>query len=267
MDRDLVFYSCGLASAIIINKLILYRNEIKFKTEICGIEIYWYDTNLTSDKLNAFRPLKEWIEKLYKKNGLLSSISRHKGGVVKSIEVLSVFERNNKILFLHTNIDVEIEIKQKIRKLPGLTLFRGISVVALLWYRKNDEIYILMIEQPRVPAGSFVWEMPAGMLDGNTLQGAMFNEIKEETGLVINKDRLVSLGNTFASPGILDEEFALYAAYCPEIENAKAGGNYDENEYISKVHAFPKNDIPFDDAKTLVLLSAAERMKIFEFDK
>ena len=38
--------------------------------------------------------------------------------------------------------------------------------------------------------GKLLWEVPAGMLDGDAnIRGKMFDEIKEETGIIIDKAR------------------------------------------------------------------------------
>ena len=122
-----------------------------------------------------------------------------------------------------------------------------------------------MVEQPRVPAGRFLWELPAGMLENKTLKGAMFDEIREETGIVVSEDRLLCIGkNVFSSSGILDEEFTVFSAYCPEMVDAVPCGNYEEDEIISKVQAFPIKNIPMDDGKVGIALSFADRMKLFE---
>ena len=101
------------------------------------------------------------------------------------------------------------------------------------------------------------------MLDDKTLSGAMFDEIKEETGLVIKNDMLFFLGEAYSSPGLLDEKFAFYSAYCADAALAHAGGVMEDNEVISKVKLFPIDQAPLDDAKTICLIELARRAGLF----
>jgi ADP-sugar diphosphatase len=59
----------------------------------------------------------------------------------------------------------------------------------------KDERYVVMTEQPRIPAGSLQFlEIPAGMLDGKThFSGKAAEEIAEETGMRIPKEELIDM--------------------------------------------------------------------------
>lgn len=58
----------------------------------------------------------------------------------------------------------------------------------------QEEIYVLLTVQPRVPAGGLQFvELPAGMVDGGTFAGSAAKEIKEELGLEIPEDELTNL--------------------------------------------------------------------------
>ena len=103
--------------------------------------------------------------------------------------------------------------------------------------------------------------------DGKTLKGAMFDEIRQETGLVVEQSRLVSLGTCFTSVGLLDETLTLYAAHCPEIADAHAGGLEEENEIISNIKVFPIEEVPLNDSKIRLLLQAAKEKRIFSYNE
>jgi hypothetical protein len=73
------------------------------------------------------------------------------------------------------------------KALPGIAFLRGGSVAMLMILRPKDrreERWVVMTEQPRVPAGSLAFrEIPAGMIDDEkNFAGAAAKEIEEETG-------------------------------------------------------------------------------------
>ena len=67
----------------------------------------------------------------------------------------------------------------------------------LMILRPSDsqtERWVIMTEQPRIPAGSLTFmEIPAGMIEGDTFAGAAAKEILEETGLEVKADELKDL--------------------------------------------------------------------------
>jgi ADP-sugar diphosphatase len=70
----------------------------------------------------------------------------------------------------------------------------------------EEETYVLLTVQPRVPVGSLeMVELPAGMVDGGTFVGSAAKEIKEELGLDIPEDELVNLSE-LASPNNTDSK-------------------------------------------------------------
>jgi ADP-sugar diphosphatase len=114
--------------------------------------------------------------------------------------------------------------------LPGIAFLRGGSVAILMILRPNDsktERWVIMTEQPRIPAGSLRFmEIPAGMLDNNrTFSGAAAKAIEDETGLTVHESELVDLtklplqgviateslaSGMYSSPGGLDESIAIF---------------------------------------------------------
>lgn len=247
--------SCvGLAFALYKWK----QSRVK-STMVNGIVVKWTDPAVCADDVQAFAPLTRWSDAVRASGTGLCE----EQVTIADVTVLSVFKPGKRILFLHSHVHATMPHNGQRVALPGIVTFRGISVAALLWCRKDDAVHILLVEQPRVAAGQLVWEAPAGMLDEKTLSGAMFDEIKEETGLVVGRDMLKPLGNAFSSPGLLDEQFAFYSAHCVDIEAARAGGNAEEDEVISKVKLFSIDNAPLQDAKTICLLEMARRAGVF----
>lgn len=158
---------------------------------------------------------------------------------LRSIEVKSVtkFDKG-KIGFIKIDAAVERDPfpgddERDIPKaLPGTAFLRGGSVAMLMILRpkdSRDERYVILTEQPRLPAGSLQFlEIPAGMLDEEDkhFSGAAAKEIEEETGFKIPTSELINmtklaLGGSghpevslqsamYPSPGGCDEYIALF---------------------------------------------------------
>ena len=95
------------------------------------------------------------------------------------------------------------EVTRDLIRHPG-----AVAVVAL-----DDQGRVALIRQYRVPVGAFLWEVPAGLLDGGpeeTLLGAAKRELAEETDLQASQwDVLVDFGT---SPGATDEVLRIFLA-------------------------------------------------------
>jgi len=97
----------------------------------------------------------------------------------------------------------------------------AVAILVILKANEDGKEYTVLTVQPRVPAGSAAFcEIPAGMLDGDgKFVGVAAKELKEETGLEIDSDKLISLTDLafgdkaegmFPSPGGCDEFIKLY---------------------------------------------------------
>lgn len=100
---------------------------------------------------------------------------------------------------------------------------------------------VILIDQPRVPPDCRCIELPAGLVgdeDPNaTVEGTAIKELEEETGFTA--DRVETLGEFYASPGMVSEGFTLVRAH--GVRKIGEGGG-DENEDIN-VHLVARQDI------------------------
>jgi ADP-ribose pyrophosphatase len=110
---------------------------------------------------------------------------------------------------------------------------------------------VTLVRQERVPAGSKVLELPAGMLEeGEPPLTAAQRELREETGL--HGGEWVEAATFFTSPGYTDEKMHLFIA--TSLEEGEAEPDAGEELDVVRV---PLDEVPslldeIDDAKTLV---------------
>jgi ADP-ribose pyrophosphatase len=75
----------------------------------------------------------------------------------------------------------------------------------------EDARTVLLIRQFRHAAGGFIWEIPAGKLDGDTPEACAHKELAEEAGR--RAGRLVKLASIYTTPGFTDEIIHLFAGF------------------------------------------------------
>ena len=88
---------------------------------------------------------------------------------------------------------------------------RGVTAAVML---AIDEGHVLLVEQYRMPLGSWCLELPAGLVgdeeEGEAIEAAAIRELEEETGY--RAERMVEIGRFHASPGMSSEGFTLLRA-------------------------------------------------------
>lgn len=85
------------------------------------------------------------------------------------------------------------------------------AVVPFLSGPLGDEPQILMIRQYRYAAGGYIYEIPAGRLDGDeTPLECAARELKEETGCTA--DHIEPMTSMLTTPGFTDEVIHLFMA-------------------------------------------------------
>ena len=122
---------------------------------------------------------------------------------------------------------------------------RGVSAAVIL---AVDDVYVLLVEQYRVPLGCSCLELPAGLVgdetEGEEAEAAAIRELEEETGY--RAQRMVDLGRFHASPGMSSEGFTLLRA--EGLTKVGEGGGVEGEDII--VHRVRVADVPaFVDAK------------------
>lgn len=192
--------------------------------------------NITKKQLEEFPAFKTWRNAL-KENLEQQSINKNHPFYedpykLRSIDVQSVdwFGLNIGFVKLKAILQSEkLNDKGEHKTLPGISFLRGGSVAVLMILRpkdSRDERWVVMTEQPRIPAGSLTFlEIPAGMLDKEeNFAGAAAKEIKEETGFKLPLSELIDMtalalrdaqptnmkSAMYPSPGGCDEFIALF---------------------------------------------------------
>lgn len=128
---------------------------------------------------------------------------------VEKVNILNVFMFGDKVGFIDVTLDTTLKTSKNKVKIPGYVFVRGGAVAMLVVLNKE---YLIVTKQFRVPAGKFLIEAPAGMLDeSGDFKGVAAKEIEEECGLHINTKDLKELGKIYSSPGGSDEEIQLFS--------------------------------------------------------
>ncbi len=121
-----------------------------------------------------------------------------------------------------------------------------------------DPDTVLMIRQYRPPVGQFVWEVPAGKINGGeTPMECAGRELREEVGRAAG--RLHLLGRLWMEPGYTDEVMHIYRA--DDLKVVPAAREHDE---VIEQHEMSLQDAfdlirgqRFWDAKSLIALELA----------
>ncbi|KAE9381829.1 NUDIX family hydrolase [Stipitochalara longipes BDJ] len=178
--------------------------------------------NITETQLLRFRAFNDWQKTLKASLDSQRDPNHPFHGSpyeLKSIDIQSVdwFAKDTDRAFVGF-VKLQADVRNdKGKSLPGIAFLRGMSVAMLMILQPSDsktERWVIMTEQPRIPAGSLRFlEIPAGMMDDHkTFYGAAANEIKEETGLTVHEEDLQDL-TQLALRGVDNHESLQYGMY------------------------------------------------------
>jgi ADP-ribose pyrophosphatase len=103
--------------------------------------------------------------------------------------------------------DVAVDPKAKFEIRRSIVRHKGSAVMMAVDAKKR----VLLVRQFRLPAGGYLWELPAGRLDeGETPLAAARRELTEETGFRAKK--WTKLASYWPSPGFVQERMTIYLA-------------------------------------------------------
>ena len=108
----------------------------------------------------------------------------------------------------------------------------GVAIFAL-WGEKQD--HVVLIRQYRFPAGGFVYEFPAGLVEqGEDFHEAAARELREETGLIFHP---VHCDPMFERPfymtvGLTDEACSIVFGTCSGVPSTKGLEDSEELEVV-----------------------------------
>lgn len=118
----------------------------------------------------------------------------------------------------------------------------AVAIVAL-----DDDDRVLLIRQYRHPVRSYLWEVPAGLLDvpGEPLVGAAQRELAEEADLAAGTWH--TLVDYYTTPGGSDEDLRVFLAR--DLTELPEGARYERSE---EELGMPSTWVPLAEAVTLV---------------
>ncbi len=116
------------------------------------------------------------------------------------------------------------------------------AVVPLLGELTDPDPQVVLVHQYRYAAGSFVYEVPAGIpLDGEGWEACARRELEEETGYVA--ERMDPLTSLFTTPGFTNEVIHFFVA----LGLSRGRVERDRDEFIEVAH------VPFSGALEMIL--------------
>lgn len=146
----------------------------------------------------------------------------------------------------------------------------GKAVVIIPVRFVKGEAEVLMVQQPRIPAGNMVWEFPAGGVDeSEDAFTSALRELEEETNIQVMGSELINLGSHYLAPASIDETVYIYAVvlkkHYPFDSIKPAAGEIFGIQWLTKTKALEKcASDPSYDFSSLGKIVLAEQFGVFE---
>ncbi|WNJ16263.1 NUDIX hydrolase [Pontibacter sp. G13] len=142
-------------------------------------------------------------------------------------------------------------------KIPPVCFIKGEVVIVLICLidEATGDRYLLLVKQRRICTGGHIYELVAGMVDGeDDPHDVAVREVAEESGIEVDPAKVVQMNEELLYPSTGTSDEAFYFYYCDltlplsEIQalDAQETGLASEHERITtKV-------VPFDEGKKLI---------------
>jgi ADP-ribose pyrophosphatase len=148
----------------------------------------------------------------------------------------------------------------------------GACAIIIHYKENNNEEKICLVKQYRKPIEKFLWEIPAGKIDSQdpNLIETIKRETLEETGIIINENKIKYLGYIYTTPGFSNEVIHIFYYLLDSFDNISLK-QMDSNE-IDDIKLFNikeikemilKNEIT--DTKTLSAFTFANIHNLIKF--
>ncbi|MDR2828938.1 MAG: NUDIX hydrolase [Acholeplasmatales bacterium] len=163
----------------------------------------------------------------------------------KNLEIIKQTQNSHLNMYLVKDKDMEkyYQFASRKPKIEDLALnFKNIksdAVRILPWFIKDNEIYVVLIEEYRIAVDKYLLGLPAGLIEENEdVSFSAKRELEEETGYII-KRVIKKDGPFFTSPGLSDESIITVEA---EVEVTPVSQHLDPSERIN-VRVIKYNEI------------------------
>lgn len=175
------------------------------------------------EKLSKCRLIKDWIQRIKPPFELLQA----------KVTQCDLFGSRIGIV----NMEVDYLCNQQKHHENIFLIGKALYILVIFKCIEDNELYTILVSQPRIGSGDFTLEIPAGMLDDQTdYTECALKELKEEVGIKATKNDMIELSDfNFTVPFLCDDHSKYYLFYKTETKenimrfnNRNTGADEDE---------------------------------------
>lgn len=218
------------------------------------------DRSIASDVKMIINSTKFQTDKIFQDSRVIDWLNRFRLNVdeIINIRVAGAIERRPGVLH---SVFLEVWFVYKGRSLQRSILIRGPAVVVIVLLRCTtfQTSQFLVVRQPRIATGEESYEFPSGNHDKSTPLDSAVQELQEETGLLISRQRFVCLRKaTIVCESALDELADWFLVELDQEEGligefgAVSEGEYTRTELITWDTLLAINSFHMIAARTLI---------------